>query len=358
MRRRFCTLFAGVFVLIGLVPGAQATGVVSPVSPVPILDQAHGREFYAYAPSVIRQGEKEWIWTCQNSQEGQIVDDIRLDLLESGVVTQSQVALTASAGSWDQFHICDPSVIRVNARLAGVDYRYAMFYLGNDRDASAHNEVGVAYAKNLSGPWVKNPIPVVSFDSTRDPSRWGVGQPSATTIDPELGTALLFWVENYAGPDQETKVYRMPLDLNEDSGVVAGEPKIVTTEGLKGSDGNADWLNNADFAYDPPTDRFYVVREQHPYPVGIPDWVGANLELVSIDGASIWSGGGAWRSEAIIGPGQTGYPRNHNGGLVRTEYGTLPSTNRVDVMFSMSCVDCGDWLWSYRLRRVTVELDR
>lgn len=358
MRRTWCCALAGAaVVLLSLASGAEGAAKLSSVSEVPVLVSAEGRQFYAYAPSVIQEEGREWVWTCQNSQEGRIVDDIRLDLIEFGSVARSEVALTASGEGWDRFHICDPSVVRVDSKFGGVDYRYAMFYLGNDRDASAHNQVGVAYAKSLSGPWVKNPDPVVSFDQSEEAFRWGVGQPSATTIDPESGTVLLFWVENYTGPHHETRVYRMPVDLNEVTGVVAGEPLEVTTTGLLGWDGSQDWLNNADFSYDPPSDRFYVVREQHPYPLGIPDWVGASVELVSIDGASIWSGGGSWRREAVIGPPQTGYPRNHNAGIVRSEFGTLPSSGRLDVIFTASCAECGDWLWNYRLKRVSVDLE-
>ncbi|MDC4232247.1 hypothetical protein M3T53_00755 [Actinomyces sp. B33] len=356
MRRRLsAAIAAAALALIVVSPNAEGAARVGSSTAVPILSSVEGRHFYAYAPSVIREGDKEWVWTCQNSQDGRIVDDIRLDLLDSGSLSRSARALTASEDGWDRFHICDPSVVRVDATWQGVSYRYAMFYLGNDRDASAHNQVGIAYANDMSGPWVKNPTPVVSFDPTKAPSRWGVGQPSATTIDPESGTVLLFWVENYTGPHRDTRVYRMPLDLNEESGVIAGVPLEVTTAGLRGEDGAQDWLNNADFSYDPPSDRFYVVRERHPYPSGIPDWVGAGVELVSIDGASIWSGGGAWRQEAVIGPAQTGYPRNHNAGIVRTEYGTLPSPERIEILFTASCADCEDWLWSYRLRRVPVE---
>ncbi|WP_163569813.1 glycoside hydrolase family protein [Fodinicola feengrottensis] len=111
--------------------------------------------------------------------------------------------LAGSASGWDSFHVCDPSVIRVNAVYNGVNYQYAMFYLGNDVDASAHNQVGVAYANSLDGPWVRYPLPLITFSSS-DTGQWGAGQPSATTIDPAQGTALLFWTEGYGS----TKTYR------------------------------------------------------------------------------------------------------------------------------------------------------
>lgn len=307
-------------------------------------------EFYAYAPSVIQQGDTQWVWTCQNSSSGVIIDDIRLDKVLSGQVVESKIALTRSFGQWDSFHVCDPSVVRVDATHNGEQYKYALFYLGNDMDASAHNQIGIAYAKELNGPWIKNPEPVVKFEQTASFHRWGAGQPSVTTINPTDGTVLLFWVENYTGRDGDTAVFRMELDVNEKTGIRKGTKVKVTTDGLLGADGSNDWLNNADFSYDPPTDRFYVVRERHPYPSKIPSWIGSTLELVSIDGKSIWAGGGQWVSHGIIGPEMTGYPRNHNGGIVRTEYGTLPHSGRVGIIFATSCEGCVDWLWQYRLR--------
>lgn len=313
----------------------------------------NGRQlYYAYAPSVIESEDATRIWTCHNSASGVIEDDIFATTLVSGQVVTDESVLTRSANGWDSFHVCDPSVIRVDAALDGVDYRYAMFYLGNDLDASAHNQVGVAYAKDLDGPWVKHPDPLVEYTAD-DTSLWGAGQPSATTIDAEAGTAMLFWTEGY-GP---TKTYRATVNLADAGGPVLGPKLEITTAGLTGSDGGEDWLNNADFAYDPGRDRFFAVREQHPYPTDDPDYIGASLQVVSIDAASVWSGGGSWTVEGTIDPALTGFARNHNAGLVRTEYGTLPDADTLSVVFTSSCGGCADSLWQYRLHQVTGALD-
>ncbi len=142
------------------------------------------------------------------------------------------------------------------------------------------------------------------------------------------------------------------VDLDGPAGPVVGSQLEVTTSGLVGTDGSQDWLNNADFAYDPSRDRFYVVREQHPYPTDNPDYIGSTLQVVSIAGASIWNGGGTWQVENAIGPALTGFGRNHNAGILRSPYGTVPDPTRLSVLFTTACGNCGDSLWQYKLSRI------
>ena len=311
---------------------------------------APGADYYSYAPSVIQDSQGMTMWTCHNTVSGVIEDDIVATRIQSGVLVSNDSALSAAPSGWDSFHICDPSVIRVDAVMDNVRYSYAMFYLGNDVNASAHNQVGVAFSHSLAGPWVRWPDPIVEFSGT-NLTAWGAGQPSATAIDPLSGTALLFWTEGY-GAASTTKTYRATVDLDGGSGPVLGTPVQVTAAGLTGTDLGADWLNGADFAYDPVTDRFLAVRERHPYPTDDPDYIGAELQVASIDGTSIWAGGGTWTVEGNIGAAQTGMARNHNAGLIRSEYGTLPVSGEVSVVFTVTCGACSDSLWHYELWRL------
>lgn len=304
--------------------------------------------YYAYAPSAIESGSTLRFWTCHNTQSGVIVDDIVYTKIVSGTKVADHSVLSRSAAGWDSFHVCDPSVIRVNARLNGINYSYAMFYLGNDVNASAHNQIGVAYANSLEGPWVKVPSPIVPFPCASN-ADWGAGQPSATTIDPNQGTALLFWTR---GCGSTTVTMRAQVDLDGSSGPVIGAALQVTNSGLTGLTGGADYLNGADFAYDPSRDRFYVIREMHPYPTTNPTYIGSALQLVSIPGSSIWNGGGTWTVEGVIGPSLTGYARNHNAGMVRNEFGTLVNASTASVLFTTSCGNCTNSLWQYALHRV------
>jgi hypothetical protein len=69
-------------------------------------------------------------------------------------------------GCWDSFHVCDPSIVAGAFRYNGRRYSWALFYLGNDVDASRHNQVGVAFANDPAGPWTRMARPIITHDYT------------------------------------------------------------------------------------------------------------------------------------------------------------------------------------------------
>ncbi len=306
--------------------------------------------FYVYAPSVVIDEGVERYWACHNRREGAVEDSIYYIERVRGKVVVSKPALTAGApGAWDSFHVCDPAVIAGKFQLNGKAYRYALFYLGNDVDASAHNQIGVAFTNDLSGNWVKYPDPVVQ--SPNDKS-WGAGQPSATSLDGN-GRLLLFYT---FGSVTETRAMRRELDLSDMSHPSVGPPVPLTNAGLTAANGNPDFLNNFDVVYDPRRDRFYAVREQHPYPLDHPSYIVSSQQVVSISGAQLRSSsGGRWQVEGEINRALTGSPRNHNAGIERTLRGTLPRPNSIRIVFTDGCAGsgCGDRAeWSYDLWEV------
>ncbi len=310
----------------------------------------HTGRFYRYAPCTLVQGDVEFCWNCQNATDGVIRDSVFLTERRRGRVASNRPALVAGApGAWDAFHVCDPSVVGGRFRFAGRPYKYALFYLGNDVDASRHNQIGVAFANDLRGPWVKNPSPIIPH---ADDGSWGVGQPSAITQD-ESGHVLLFYT---AGDRQGTRLLCRRLRLQSDDARPAqfesGPDVIIPTAGLTGTDGHPDpVLHNADVAYDPTRKRFYAVREQHPHPTDYPTYISAGVQIVSIPASDCLQGKGGWRVEGNIGPTLTGLPRNHNAGLVRTLAGALPDPHNVRVLFTVSGAGSGTKVaeWTYDL---------
>jgi hypothetical protein len=257
------------------------------------------------------------------------------------------------AGAWDSFHVCDPSVISGRYRFGGVTYRYAMFYLGNPVDASADNQIGVAFSNDPAGDWTRYPTPIVTHAAD---GSWGVGQPSAVSLDGG-GRVLLFFTNGDA-----TGTYGLweTLDLSDMARPVLGSPRPVPTAGLVGVDGAPDVLNDFDVAYSPVRDRFYMVRDQHPNPTDIPSWISASVQVNSISREGLLGGGGTWTVEGNVNPALTGFPRNHDAGLVRTAAGQLPDRNQLTVVFATSCAgtSCNGVapLWTYGLERVTGHL--
>ncbi|MGH3502649.1 MAG: hypothetical protein ACRDQA_17420, partial [Nocardioidaceae bacterium] len=313
-----------------------------------------GPGFYTYAPSVIASPGRQLIWTCHNRQPYVIRDHIYLSQVVGHKVRRNTVALGPDAAdTWDSFHICDPSVVAGRFHYRGRPYRYALFFLGNDVNASANNQVGVAFSNSLYGGWVRYPDPIVSYPNT---GAWGVGQPSAVSLD-RAGRVLLFYTH---GASDGTYGARRVLDLRDMSHPRIGPEAKVPTAGLTRTDGKQDLLNNFDVAYDPSRARFYAIRAQHPNPTDNPRYIVSSVQLVSIPARAIWTGHGTWRAEGAITPGLTGLPRNHNAGLVRTLYGWLPSRHAVTVAFTSSCAasSCPSTgpLYTYHLWEVTGHL--
>lgn len=302
---------------------------------------------YSYAPATVQVGSTRWVWTCHNAQSRVIRDHIYMEKFEHGRLVSDTSVLQGTDGNWDSFHTCDPSVIAGRFHFRDIAYRWAMFYLGNDLDASAHNQIGVAFAKTPDGPWVKDPTPVVPF---ADRTQWGAGQPTAVTADARTGRVLLMYTQG----DTATRAFWRSVDLGQDAGPVVSPARPVPTAGLRGTDGSVDYLNNYDVAYDPGRHSFLAVREQHPYPSDNPSWIGSSVDVDMIDAAGLLRGTGTWHSLGAVTQTLTGLPRNHNAGLVRTSTGTLPRESAVTVMFTSSCSGptC-DSLFNYDLWEVT-----
>lgn len=325
-----------------------------------VYDPADG--YYSYAPSVVREGKTEWIWSCHNDEFRVIKDHIYLTKLVDGVVVDSRSVLQASpAPAWDSFHVCDPSVVTGKFSYLGTKYKLAMFYLGNDLDASAHNQVGVAFANSPEGPWVKLPRPVVTFDRT---DQWGAGQPTAVMMPGKPGTVLL----GYTQGDTSTRAFVVSVDLRAAERAKVSTPTLLPTAGLTGTDGAPDYLNGFDLVYDKRGDRFLTVREQHPYPLDNPWWIGPAVQVAAIDADDLIKGRGTWLPTGDIDESVTGFPRNHNAGFARDWKGHLAQKGSVTVVFAKSCsslptVDDQDWsqatcdsLYSYDLWSIDGEL--
>ncbi|MCU6707727.1 hypothetical protein M6D81_03305 [Paenibacillus sp. J5C_2022] len=286
--------------------------------------------YYTYAPTIIRDGNIEHMWTCHNAEEGVFRDHIYYTKRVDGIVTESRSVLPPGASeAWDSYHVCDPTVLGGKFLFDGSEYDYAMFYLGNDVDGVHHNQIGVAFSNDLEGDWTRYPNPIVSYPND---GFWGVGQPSATSVDGQ-GHLLLFYTR---GDPEMTAGYRIELNLRDMSAPVIGEPLRLTVDGLKDLNGEQDWFNNFDVTYDPSRDRFYAVRDVHPFPSNVPGYITRGVQIVSIEGSSVWGGGGTWKVEGTLNTAVTGFPRNHNAGLLRTPFGTLPEPDKVEVYFADS----------------------
>jgi hypothetical protein len=309
-------------------------------------------DFYCYAPVVVRDGGSVHYWFCRNAEAGVIRDHIfHFQQSKSSVKPGplSKVFSPAPGNGWDSFHVCDPSVVKGRFGFDERRYSYAMFYLGNNVDASADNQVGVAFANSPGQEWLRHPEPLVSYPPR---GHWGAGQPSAVNLDGK-GRIALF----YTKADPRTAAYVRTIIFSRDGKISVGEETRLPTAGLIGTEGRPDHLNNFDVALDTARKRYFAVREVHPYPRTNPNFISTTVEVVSIPVDEIQSPNARWTSEGIIGPELTGHARNHNAAIEKTWFGALPDRDRIRVVFTVSCAepDCAGRtpLWTYHLWQIS-----
>lgn len=315
---------------------------------------APGAGFYCYAPAVAQEGDTDYVFACRNREPRVIRDHIYAFQQTRGAVSGVSVALAPATdpAAWDSFHVCDPSVVAGRFRDGRVVYRYAMFYLGNDVDASRNNQIGLALSKTLGGPWQRYGPPIVRYTQR---GTWGTGQPSAVSIG-HKGRVLLFYTKGHHG----AAGYMRELDLSDAAHPQVGEEVRLSEKGLTRTDGRQDWLNNFDVVFDKRRGRFIVARERHPYPTSQPDVIGKQIQVVSLAASDLRRPDAIWKIVGEITPAMTGFPRNHNAGIARTAYGELPESNRLRIFFSSSQAEPslhGEFAeWTYCLHEVSAEL--
>ncbi|MGI8905642.1 MAG: hypothetical protein ACR2IE_04025 [Candidatus Sumerlaeaceae bacterium] len=306
-------------------------------------------EFYCYAPALIRENGQDIVLACQNARPGVIRDElILLRPGADGSATTRSILAGGAGSAWDSFHVCDPSVVSGSFGFRGDKYAHALFYLGNDADASINNQVGVAFSNTWEGPWHRLPNPLVA---SAPGGGWGVGQPSA--VYDGQGRLLLFYTKEIPW----TYGYVREIDLRDADEPRPGAEHPLPAGGVRTTSGRADYWNNFDVAYDSSRDRFLAIRERHPYPRDEPNHISDSLEILSIRAASLFKPDAAWQVEGRLSPAVTGHPRNHNACLERTARGALPTPGRIRVLFSTGCAGAGcrgkNPLWTYDLWEIS-----
>lgn len=264
--------------------------------------------------------------------------------------------LFPSEEGWDSLHVCDPAVVKGEFKYDGKVYNYALFYLGTyypEGVECKHNQLGVAFSETPEGPWVKfkgNPIVEGSKHT------WGVGQPSVISLN-KKGKVLLFYTKQE--DDFSTHTYMRELDFSFMDNPRFGEAKLVPTEGLRErEEGMAVILSDADFAYDPKRDIFFLARPQHPYPLhpsGERAIVSGYIQIAYIEGESLRSGKGGWKIIGEIGPEDSGFPLNHSPAIARNWYGWVDNPHKLRINFSTAKLG-KDSLWSYTLYGIIIDI--
>ncbi len=320
-------------------------------------------KIFNYCPAILTEtvdGEEIMhIWYCTNKDDGVIMDHIgyRKGVKQDNgkwVFSNQQIVLAPTPGTWDARHTCDPAVIRGNFTYHGTQYRYLMAYLGCTTEDYQKNETGIAVSNAPEGPWIKvdelNPI-VPWYDDGDIATEqgkynewlgsskiyWGTGMPALVSID-GAGEVLMFYESTLRG----TGIQRWDFS-NLDEAVRKFTTSISST-GIVNSVGLSCSVNIPDFAFDPVEKRFYVcgvTNEKNPADVTLTR-VNSHSMVAYIENVNsmeevctrLQARDYRWEMAGYVGPSDTGFERNHNPGIVRTEFGYIPDSRKIHVVVS------------------------
>jgi hypothetical protein len=315
--------------------GSTCTPAPAPTAapPATIPDRYVGQDIYTYAPSVIVTGLDRFTFTCSNSGRHGIVDVIRLTHTRNDTVISDKPVMSPRPGMWDSVHVCDPTVIAGEWPHAGRVYRWAMYYLGtaDPSNGGQHNQVGVAYSNDLE-MWVRPIGPLIAMNPG-DPA-WGVGQPSATAVNPT--TTLLTY--SRGASVRAVTITHTPTGTT------------VSPERLLPVVNPAYALHNADIAYDPHSDKVWIVAPNAHGTNRAPTFIAPQLVVASAPASILWTGQGTWTVHTTIDQTDTGHAKNDNAGWTRDAYGGLAERSVWVTAFSET-----EWpaaLYAYRLTKV------
>lgn len=361
------------FFLIVLCLLLACTGALAQSEP---LFQPSGKGNYNnYCPSIFEEDGVTHIYYCVNPSPNYTRDNIgyRTSLDGGYHFSDQQIVLDNDADrlAWDGTHICDPDVIKGVFHLDGEEYHYLMAYLGCLTKDCTMNEIGIAVAKHPAGPWVKvehlNPIvPYEKVEENWKLFQWGTGWATLVSLDQAGKVMMLYRYHN--GKDILLMCEKWDLsDLNHAQRL--GDP-IEVKKGAVGRGGLWSELANIDMVYDAESGMLYCVSDGGPFRL---DTDAKNSTAAVAAGLCVYryteqrfgedmihffedQKGQRWEKIGGIEPEDTGYPRNHNAGLLGDPYGWKLEGDTLEVFFAISEYDSFDH-WSYRIHRKSVPLE-
>ncbi len=321
-------------------------------------------------------GQKLHVWYCTNKKSGNITDYVgyRTAKKMNGKwrFSKEKIVLGPTPGTWDARHTCDPSVIQGEFVLGNTTYRYLMAYLGCVTDDCRDNETGIAVSESIEGPWIKvGSHPLIPYIGSRDfPGPhvyWGYGQPCVLSVD-KKGQCLIFYNVGLA----ETYTRAELWDLSHlDAPKKLREVRLLD-EGYVNVLGQPDVIGNADFAFDSKTHAFYAVGDMRVRGKDQPTYISDALPVLkthldiheAFPMATLFDASYRWETLFVVDSAVSGFPKNHNPGILTDVYGWLCDSKELFVGYTVSDLNRfhprrkGIWqsLHTYRIYGQTVSL--
>lgn len=303
-----------------------------------------GESKYSYCPSALKQEDGSvHLFFCGNPENQIMVDNIfHIKINPDGSQTAPKSVLQPGiAGTWDDHHTCDPSVIEGSFSWNNVTYKYAMFFLSNMYGVY-YNEIGVTFSNSLDADsWVKYPKQIVRKTWSDDGDQeiggggksWGVGQPSVVSLDKKGKVLLTYTIGDIGG----TRIAWAEADFSNMDSYTISTPMTIVQSGLLAIDNQSrDYTCNSEFAINQDADKIVMIRPVQPMPNDYPAYLNSALEIDYMNLSDFMNQSGSWTPIYRIIPDDTGYPRNHNATLLRDNFGHLQDWEEPAFYFTVS----------------------
>ena len=331
--------------------------------------------FYNYCPSIFIENNTQYVYYCTNKDWGNVTDfigyregNINKDKIE---YSQENIVISPTDNTWDETHTCDPTVIKGNFEYNEESYSYLMAYLGCVPSDCTLNETGIAVSKSPSGPWIKcngnkvdgSPInPIVTYtDFSYNDKTWGTGQACFQSIDKAGNVLLITTVSSLGGSDVREYDFSNINDYK-----LKRETKLFTDGITYGS----NWIGNSEIVLDETNKKFILAKPRGPFGSDgeYPNFIADTIDVYYVDASSYENPfdiffdkdrTSSWIYVSSINQELSGYPRNHNCGIMSDEYGRLYGDKQVGVAFTSSqygSISAMSYLKTYRIFATTFDL--
>lgn len=333
-----CCVLAALVIAVLLSTEAFALTAEADSPMMPLFQKGEG-EFYNYAPCMVQvDATTKYVYYCSNRTSGVVVDYIcwRKATLENNEWAwgNEHVAFGPSSSGWDRCHVCDPDIVKGRFQYGGHTYTWAMTYLGVAQWDCNANEIGIAFADSIEGPWIKFASnPIISAPNT---TSWGVGQDTMVSIDRAGRFRVVYRYSD--GTDDYCRYKDFDFSVAENYSETPAQD--VTRQGLL--DGVSHTCPSH-VIYDAARESYYIAAEH------IWDEQKRSCRetmIASLAKEDFESGSGTWEVLYKYNRGNTGYASNHNASFCRDPYGYNISSNQLTVVMS-SGEDAG--LWTFKI---------
>ena len=291
---------------------------------------------------------------------------------------------------------CDPNVVKGSFKYKGKTYPYLMNYLACSTRDNTFNHICLAVAEDPMGPWIKcdsvPPLREYTIDGVPENMLstylWGYGQASMISID-KKGKVLMFYSSicpkynsdgQYWNHSTTTIIEKWNLSDLENP-VLEKTYGGLPVAGITRHDKQVGLLTNGDYAYDPVTNRIYAIfdseMDRFGNTSGAPVAYLENLfnsqktEIGGVFNSTSWGTAEGQIHWNMVGNAHisdyNNYTTTHNTAIIRDAYGWIANPNQIEVAVTGALSQQkyvekypggkpSDYLWSYRIHRVTFNL--